>query len=74
MGSLPTLLLLDAHQRIFCDDVHEDSPGFEVVQLPVPKRRILSQVYTYVDKHVIPLVTIIMPCSLKSSIKFPKCQ
>lgn len=32
-------------QRIFSDDVHEDSPCFEVVQLPAPKRRILSQVY-----------------------------
>ena len=25
-------------QRIFCDDVHDDSPGFEVVQLPAPKK------------------------------------
>ena len=31
-------------QRIFCES-HEDSPSLEIVQLPAPRKRVLSQVH-----------------------------
>ena len=31
-------------QHIFCSDVHEDNPDFQIVQLPARNKRPLSQV------------------------------